>query len=236
MADFVTTALGTSEVAHAIKAPLITIEKALSLLREPSTGPLTDTQQKFLSIADRNLRLVTTVMADFLDLARIDAGNMKLLRRQGAVDTTADRVAQEAQAPAATKNVAVAFKKPNSALPTVAFDPSRLAQAIAQVVNHALSVTPEGRSVTIAVRARASWVDVAVTADGVTLPPDVIAQMFERHIPADGKADVASLGLGLPLAKGLIELHQGRIAAASDGASATWTLSLPVEKGAAPTA
>ena len=234
MADFLTTALGTSEVAHALKAPLITMEKALSLLREPGTGPLTDTQRKFLAIAERNLGLVSSVLGDFLDLARLDTGNLRLLRKPGAVDGVARQIVQETQISAAAKHLTITLAPvaDGAALPPAAFDPSRLAQAVAHVMTYAVAAAPANGVITVETRARAPWVEIVITASGVILSPEALEHLFERHIPSDGKADAAGFGLGLPLAKGLIELHQGRIAATSDHAGTTWVLSLPVERSA----
>lgn len=229
MADFVTTALGTSEVAHALKAPLITIEKSLSLLREPGTGPLNDTQQKFLTIAERNLQLVTKVLGDFLDTARLDAGTLRLLRKPGPVDDAVRRVVDEAQPAAGAKNIALTYRTSGS-LP-VAFDPARLPQAIAHLLEQVVTLTPASGRITVEVKPRDPWMDIVIINTGTALFPEDLAHLFERHVPSGGKADAHGFGLGLPLAKGLIELHQGRLAVAHDtGVGTTWTVSLPVDR------
>ncbi|MBI4226904.1 MAG: response regulator [Candidatus Omnitrophica bacterium] len=232
MADFVTAALGTSEVAHALKAPLITTEKALSLLREPGTGPLNDTQKKFLAIAERNLQLVTKVLGDFLDTARLDAGTMRLLRTPGSVDETVRRVVDEARAAAAAKGLALTYRAVDGT-PPAAFDPVRLGQAIAHLLDHALGTTPPAGSITVEVKPRDPWVEILIVHTGAGLYPEELDQLFERRLPADGKADAHSFGLGLSLAKGIIELHQGRLTVTSQaGVGTTWTVWLPIERGA----
>ncbi len=231
MADFLTTALGTSEVAHALKAPLITMEKALSLLRDPSTGALTDTQQKFLTIAERNLQLVTRALGEFLDSAKLDAGTMRLIRKPGPVETLVQQIADETRAAATAKGVTLTVQ-PATGIPPAAFDPARMAQAVALLIQHAVATTPSGGTVTLAVAAREAWVDLRITHPWPEFRAEDADRLFERRLPTSAKADAGGLALGLPLAKGIIELHQGRVAVAGGGGTATWTLSLPVDRGA----
>lgn len=230
MADFLTTALGTSEVAHALKAPLITMEKALSLLRDPSTGALTETQQKFLTIAERNLQLVIRALGEFLDSAKLDAGTMRLIRKPAPVEALAQQIADETRAAASAKGVTLAVQ-PAAGIPPAAFDPARMAQAVALLVQHAVAMTPSGGTVTLAVAARGAWVDLRITHPWPELRAEEADHLFDRRLPTSAKADAGGLALGLPLAKGLIELHQGRVTVAGAGGTATWTLSLPVDRG-----
>lgn len=233
MADFLTTALGTSEVAHALKAPLITMAKALELLRDPSSGALTDTQRKFLTIAERNLELVTHLLGDFLDLAKLDAGTMRLLRKPGAVDTIVRQVVEEAQPAAAAKGVPLIGRIADG-LPPAAFDPARLAQALAALLRRALALTPATGTVTVEVKPHDPWVEILIITTGAGLPPDTVAHLFDRRLPTADSASVKEMDFGAALAKGIVELHQGRLSVVSDGGvGATWTVSLPVEHGAA---
>lgn len=113
----------------------------------------------------------------------------------------------------------------------VEVDPDRIAQVLTNLLGNALTYTPAGGRVDVALRRRGSVADVAVTDSGVGLAPDDLELVFDRFYRVDGNTRSAGgSGIGLTIAHGIAHAHHGEVEAASPGrgAGSTFTLTLPL--------
>lgn len=216
-------------VSHELRAPLAAIQGWLQLL-DSGLVPPAELRGALLRIS-RNTRLQERLVSDLLDVSRIAAGKLEVVRTpvdlMKAVRIAVDSCTSVAQ----QRGIAVALEIPDSRL-FVLGDEQRLVQAIANLVGNGIKFTRTGGSVAVRAQRVQERAVVSVSDTGIGIAPDLLGRLFEPFWQADGtKArEHGGLGLGLAIAKYLVDEHAGTIEAASDGpgSGSTFTISLPV--------
>jgi signal transduction histidine kinase len=213
-------------VSHELRTPLTSIISFAELLLDTEEVDVVN-QRRFTEIISNNAHRLLVVVGDLLLLGRAEAGNLRL--QPGIVEIPAmiDEVvaALEPAADAAGITLSVTSGKG----PTVEGDAARLDQVLDNLVSNAVKFTPAGGEVTVA----STFVDrcwhVTVTDTGMGIPRAEQDTIFERFQRATNAATTPGTGLGLAVAKTLVELHGGSIALDSiEGSGTTVTLRLPV--------
>ncbi|UJR83478.1 ATP-binding protein [Sandaracinus amylolyticus] len=204
-----------STLSHELRTPLNAIVGWSHLLR---TGALQGTQmQRALEAIDRNAKVQKRLIDDLLDFSRMVSG--KLGVNDGVVDlaelvtSAVDSIRPAAEA----KRLQLSTRL--EARPLVSGDPDRLHQVIANLLSNATKFTgPRGR-VEVVVRASEDHAELEVRDDGVGIDPTLLPHVFERYRQADGSTTRrhGGLGLGLAIARAIVEMHGGRIEAWSEG-------------------
>jgi K+-sensing histidine kinase KdpD len=212
-------------VTHDIRTPLTSIKASATLLLEDrdeteSSAKLNDEEQyAILEVIEHSANRLDRFVEGIVDLARIDAGDISLHRNWGAVEDIID--AALAQAVPLTKkhdiNVVVAEE-----LPVIRVDARTVTEVIYALVDNASKYAPAGTTITISAR-RAADVAVAISVEdeGPGIPRNVRDLAFEKFYRADNSTDRSSrtgIGMGLAIAKGIVEAHRGHIWI-EDGAS-----------------
>jgi signal transduction histidine kinase len=167
----------------------------------------------------RQIGHMVRLLDDLLDVARISTGRIVLQRRRGDLAEVV-RTAVETARPLLDKmghRLTVTLPEPPVALDG---DPTRLAQVFANLLNNAAKYTDSGGQVRISAAREGGQAVVRVADDGIGIPADRLAGVFEMFHQVEGTAERShkGLGVGLAVVKGLVELHGGRVEAASDGA------------------
>jgi two-component system CheB/CheR fusion protein len=221
-------------LGHELRNPLAPIRTGLDLLNRlaPSGADTTEIR----AMMGRQLGHLVRLIDDLLDLSRIERGKFEL--RKATVDLR-DAVAQGVEAARPTvvaRGHRMTLECPAGAVHAVA-DLTRIAQVVANLVDNAAKYTPEhGR---IAVRLAHAGGEAAITVEdnGAGIAPNMLASVFEIFTQAGerGNGNSGGLGIGLSIAKGLVEMHGGRIAAASAGIGkgSTFTVLLPLAEATA---
>lgn len=224
-----------ADVSHELRTPLATIQGNLDLLRR---GAASDPSMLRESMDAMNAEVarMSRLVRDLLMLAESDAG-APLQLRPVELDTLLLEVYREAVL-IANNRVKVRLGHEDQAV--IQGDPDRLKQLLLNLVNNAIAYTPEGGSVTLSLHRRPDgWVRVAVTDTGVGIAPDDLPHIFDRFWRHD-KARSRKLGgsgLGLSIAKSIVEAHGGRIAVESEpGKGSTFEVLLPLNRLARPAA
>jgi two-component system CheB/CheR fusion protein len=177
---------------------------------------------------------------DLLDVTRITRGKIRLQRERLDLNDVAQRTAEDNRTLFAKSDVRLEVL-PAPAEVWVDGDRTRLAQAIANLLQNAAKFTPHGGKTTISVEADAARGQAIVTVrdTGAGIQPEMLPRLFHAFTQADSTLDRSKggLGLGLALVKGLVELHGGSVSAASGGPGkgAAFTISLPLDVTAART-
>lgn len=209
-------------VSHDLRDPLQSIAAGAATLRlEPQT---VDASESIDSIALASTQMGRLIQ-DLLDISLIEAGRMPIEREPVSLhELTAE--AQRLLAPqirAKTARLATRFA---SDLPHVAIDRHRILQVLLNLLGNALKFGPPGVEVTIGAEAQAAAVRVWVQDSGVGISPAQLERVFDRFWRADHGAGA---GLGLAVARGIVEAHGGRIGVTSQlGAGSTFSFTLPV--------
>jgi two-component system CheB/CheR fusion protein len=206
-----------ANVSHELRTPLSAILLWAKMLRASGAAPPEQRQEGLETIA-RAAESQRELIEDLLDTSRIVSGKLRLDVR--AVDLpTLVREAVEIARPAATaKRVELAVDV-HAEDDGVRADPDRLRQVLWNLLNNAVKFTPAGGRVDISTRRTGDEVEVIVTDTGRGIAADQLPHVFERFWQAESAArqTKGGLGLGLPIAKQLVELHGGTIEVHSDG-------------------
>ena len=218
-----------ANLSHELRTPLNAILGWAAIL---AAGPDdADDLRDGLDAIQRNARAQTRIIEDLLDMSRIIGGKVRLDVRPtdlpAAVREATDTVRPAADAKGVTVDVSL-----DPAIGPIAADPDRLQQVLWNLLSNAIKFTPRHGRVGVAVRHLRSHLEVSVTDTGQGIPAAFLPYVFDRFRQVDGSTTRrhGGLGLGLAIAKQLVELHGGSIRADSPGVGqgATFTVTLPV--------
>lgn len=224
-----------SSVSHELRTPLTAIRMAVDNLLDGVTGEITPILQRYLTRIKNNTDRLVRLITDLLDLSRIEAGRIELHRTAVPVAEIMQEVAESLRPMAVQKGVELAVVPVGSPLLVFA-DRDKLQQILINLVENAVKFTSSGGRVTVAAR-RVDWsngqivdpsrpidqltnrpidsgpVEIAVADTGQGIPPEELGAIFEKfhQVRRDGQGKAQGTGLGLPIAKSLIELHGGQI-------------------------
>jgi signal transduction histidine kinase len=213
-----------SRLSHELRTPLTAIRGYASSLMQPDVTWDRDSQQRFLDrIAAESARLGRLV-DDLLDFSAIESGIMRLQR-----DWCDMRLVIEAAIaclpPEHAKEVTLTC---DLSLPVVWADHDRMEQVFVNLLNNAFGHNPPGTRVQVTAEAGPAEVVVSVLDDGPGLPPELAAAPFE---PARRPRTSTGAGLGLSIAKGIVQAHGGQLALVAQPTGTCFSVSLPVEAG-----
>ncbi len=216
-------------VSHELRTPLTPI---LSWVRLLAGGALDDSaSRRALASIERNARSQAQLIDDLLDVSRIMAGKVRLDIQQLELPSIIDAAIDSTRPAADAKQIRVqAIVDPRAGL--VAGDPERLQQVLWNLMSNAIKFTPRGGHVQVQLQRVNSHVEVSVGDSGQGIAAEFLPHVFERFRQADASSKRAhgGLGLGLAIVRNIVELHGGRVRAASAGTDkgATFTVELPL--------
>jgi signal transduction histidine kinase/DNA-binding response OmpR family regulator len=205
-------------LAHELRNPLVPIRNAVEVLRRAGLADPVVVQTR--DMIDRQVTHMARLVDDLLDVSRLSRG--KILLRKEVLDLreSVGAAAEDYRGTLEAGGRTLEVRLPDGPL-VVQGDPTRLSQALGNVLHNALKFTNAGDRVTVELVAASGdgAAVVRVRDTGIGMEPDMLARIFDAFSQAENSLDRSQggLGLGLTLVKGLIELHGGKVAAASDG-------------------
>jgi signal transduction histidine kinase/CheY-like chemotaxis protein len=204
-------------LSHELRSPLNAILAWTHLLRRGRIDG--DRMEHALNVIERNARLQARLIEDLLDVSRIASGKLHVELEHVDLRQLIRSLAESARAAFEAKQVELAVELGTVPLPVHA-DPERLQQVLGNLLSNALKFTPTGGRVIVTARGAGPDVEVAVQDTGIGMTPEVLARVFERFHQADSSIGRrhGGLGLGLAIARHIVEVHGGTIAAESGGA------------------
>ena len=217
-----------ADVSHELRTPLTAIKGSMEGLMDGVLPATDETYQQIHSEADRLNRLVD----DLQELSRVEARAYELESQPVDVSSLVRSVTKRLTPQAETKGVSLSLEIAPD-LPRVLADEDRAVQVLTNLTGNALQYTPEGGGVTItAKRINNDEVQIAVRDTGIGIPPEHLAHIFDRFYRADksrSRQAGGGSGIGLTIARALVEAHRGRIWAEStgEGRGSTFTFTLP---------
>jgi PAS domain S-box-containing protein len=218
-----------ASVSHELRTPLVAIEKSISLLLNKEAGPISKTQEEFLSIAERNLKRLSQLINDLLDLSKLEAGRMRLEKKPSSIEKIIEECIQTFLTWANAKSIKIEKKiQPN--LPLVNIDPIRINQVLTNLIGNAIKFTPKNGRITVEAIFGSEEIRVSVADTGIGIPKEALDKIFDKFYQVHERThtDISGTGLGLSIAKEIVQLHGGKIWAESEkGKGAKFTFTLP---------
>jgi signal transduction histidine kinase len=188
-------------------------------------------------VIGRNARLQAQLIEDILDVSRIIAGKLDIERLPVAVAPLLDTAVAGIAPLAEAKHITLAQHVAPD-LPAIEADPKRLYQVLNNVLSNAIKFTPEGGSVTLTCEVDGNELHIRVRDSGIGIDQEFMPSVFERFRQADSRStrNHGGLGLGLAIARHLVEQHGGQIQAFSEGRDKGTTVSIRVPSTTKPSA
>ena len=216
-------------LSHELRTPLNAILGWVQMLLA-GTLPA-DRARQAIDIIGRNAKAQAQLIEDILDISRIITGKLEIESQIISVPHLLDGVVGVALPAARAKQITITKQVPDG-LPVIDGDPKRLHQVLSSVVSNAIQFTPDRGDVEIRVAAAADdAIEITVRDSGAGIPADFLPHVFDRFRQADSRATRrhGGLGLGLAIARHVLEQHKGEISAHSDGPGrgTTMTIRLP---------
>jgi PAS domain S-box-containing protein len=220
-------------VSHELRTPLTAIKGFIELVLDGDAGPVADTQREFLEVAARNADRLGSVINDILDVSRIESQGLEIRLEPTDLAAVLEDVASTFRLMAHSKGLALRHEVAD--VPKVLGDAPRLVQVFSNLLSNAIKYTPSGE-IGITAGITDNRVDVVVHDTGIGLTPEEQSQLFTKFFRGRHPVvtDSGGTGLGLVIAKAIIEKHQGTIDVDSrPGEGTRFRVTLPVASAAA---
>jgi signal transduction histidine kinase len=199
-----------SIVSHELRAPLAAVENYLQVMIGGFTGELTPKQERMLERSLVRIHDLSGLISNLLDLARM---------RPEEIQTSLVRFNPQEVGYRSVEDTSVAAKEKNIEIKVIAPDefremvgaPERLRQVLTNLLNNAIKFSPEGSTITLRTWETENDLWIEVSDEGIGIPPEDQANIFDDFFRARNVGDITGSGLGLSIAKKIVDAHQGRI-------------------------
>jgi PAS domain S-box-containing protein len=216
-------------LSHELRSPLSPVLNALNILRQMKTNDPIIEQAG--NIIDRQVGVMVRLVDDLLDIARITKGKLRLSKEQVELRVVVNRAAETVRPFMDARRHEFSVSLPTNPV-WVEADPARMEQVVVNLLNNAAKYTETGGLVRMTVCREAEEAAIRVWDNGIGIAPDLLPQIFELFTQVDGSLgrSYGGLGIGLALARNLVEMHEGRLQAFSAGLGkgCEFTIKLPI--------
>ncbi|NLE46292.1 MAG: PAS domain-containing protein [Chloroflexi bacterium] len=221
-----------SVAAHELRSPLTSISGYVEMLLDADFGPLTESQRERLSIVQGSARRLLTTTEALLDLTRIEAGRVQLMLQPTDLSTLVERVIAEFEPQLKAKAQRLTVRAITD-LPPALCDAARVVQIVSNLLSNASRYSPPGGSITVSLTPanEDGFLQVSVEDMGAGVRPEDRDMVFRRFFRSEGarRSEADGAGLGLYIARSLVELHGGQIWFDSEvGEGSTFHVTFPV--------
>lgn len=220
-----------SIVSHELRTPLTSIKNSLDILSNGRCGEVTPASDKFLSMAMRNVQRLSGIINDLLDLSKIEAGKMDFKFAPTNINTVIGYVKSTLSEVAKTKGLNLITEEGEN-LPEINADSQRLEQVLTNLVSNAIKFTPENKTIKISSKLvnsseikindifkpeiknlTGNYIQVCVEDEGIGIDEKDLLHAFDKFAQIENSLSrkAGGTGLGLPIAKQLLEAHKGAI-------------------------
>jgi PAS domain S-box-containing protein len=217
-------------VSHELRTPLGSIVGWARLLRGGALDA--ETTSRALDSIERNATAQTRLVEDLIDVSQILADKLSVVVVEADLGAVVKAAVDTARPAATIKGIALELGIDGA--PTIAGDPQRLEQAIGNLISNAIKFTPEAGRVSVALATDGGEAVLTVRDSGHGIEPGFLPYVFDRFRQADTSITRrhGGLGLGLAIARHIVELHGGALVASSDGPErgSTFTIRLPLDQ------
>jgi signal transduction histidine kinase len=219
-----------ANVSHELRTPLNAIIGSTDNVLDRIAGELNEKQARYLARVQTNAEHLNLLIEDLLDLSVIESGKMDIKGKNVSLASLVIEVAESLRPVAEKKSVDLEIGSMDASL-TAWADRDRIVQVLNNLIGNAVKFTPPQGKVTVAAeRDGNGWVQVSVADTGPGIPPEEADKIFDEfyQIPQAVHPKIKGMGLGLTIAKKLLEMHGGKIWVQSEpGKGSTFFFVLP---------
>jgi signal transduction histidine kinase len=218
-----------SVVSHELRTPMTSIKGYVENLLDGLAGALTEKQSRSLERVKHNIDRLTRMINELLDLSKIEAGRMELNLAPVPLLELAEEIAESYHAAAREKSITL-LTSPHSALPMVQGDADKLSRILINLIHNAIKFTPHGGTIRIEGQLSGNAVELCVIDSGSGIPPHELDKVFDKFYWSESApVEARGAGLGLAIAKNLVELHGGTIRVESVlGTGSCFSFTIPI--------
>jgi signal transduction histidine kinase len=203
-----------ANVSHEFKNPLAAIQGALSIILDGLVGEMNTEQTEMITMAKNNIERLTRLVTDLLDLSKIESGKMEMRREEIDIAVLINEVISEYKHVMAEKKIIFEKDIPED-IETIWADRDKMKQVIINILGNAIKYTPERETVSIKLSSCENEVHFEVSDTGPGIAGGDLEKIFDKFERVTIEKQEGT-GLGLPIAKDIIELHKGRVRVESE--------------------
>ncbi len=225
-------------MSHELRTPLTAIIGYAEILFYEYFGSVNERQKQQLDIILQCSRHLLDLINDILDISKIESGKTELELSSVNISSLIDHTLVLLKETAARRKIRIsAHTPPELSTLLLSADERRVKQVLFNLLSNALKFTPEGGDITVHTFTREATLAISVTDNGIGIPPAELERIFDAFYQVKGRPSstkATGSGLGLSLARQIVELHGGRIWAESpgEGKGSTLTFTLPLSRPA----
>lgn len=207
-----------ANMSHELRTPLNSINGFSEVLFDETFGPLNDKQRKYVNNVLTSGKHLLALINQILDMAKVEAGKMKLAVSRLPARAVLDEIAMLVADLAGKKTIEMTIEIAED-LPDIEADELKVREILYNLLSNAVKFTPVGGKIGMQARARGAEIEVKVWDSGVGIAPENMERVFEGFFRVDTPYSrlTEGTGLGLPLARKMVELHGGVLSIESKG-------------------
>jgi NtrC-family two-component system sensor histidine kinase KinB len=216
--------------SHELRTPLTTLKMTLSMLKERASRYESHDRQ-LVTVAAGGVEQLAGLVDEFLDLTRIEAGQLRLHWARVSLDEVITRTV--AATTPSCEQAGLTLDVEHGEVPSIAADHARLAMVVSNLLSNAVKYTPEGGKIAIRTSATPETVEIVVLDSGPGVPVELRERVFERFFRIEREATPTGVGIGLYIAREVIEAHKGTLTCGDSVlGGARFVVTLPIEHAA----
>jgi K+-sensing histidine kinase KdpD len=218
-----------STVSHELRTPLATIKGYATMLLEYDRRLKRDEKREYLIAIDKAADRLAELIDHLLDTSRLEAGLLKLERMPTSISKLMREAVADARIREPKRRIELELER---GLPKLTIDAKRIRQVVDNLIDNAIKYSPEETKVMVGARRVGQEILVSVVDQGVGIPEEELPKVFDRMYRLEQRltGEMRGMGLGLAIARGLVEAHGGRIWAESEmGKGSAFYFTLPIE-------
>ena len=241
-----------SIVSHELRTPLTPINNSLEIVLSEQTGPISDDAKNFINMAKRNVTRLSGIIEDLLDLSRVQTGKLDFKYKITSLVPSLELIQKTFEQVAAEKNINITLNISDT-LKEVYADTHRIEQIISNLVTNALKFTPKDGSINISAQKisekdidknllikpicaiEGDYIKISVKDTGIGIKKEDVPKIFDKFSQIENSLtrNIGGVGLGLSIAKQLLDAHLGAITVESkenEGSDFSFYIPVPDER------
>ncbi len=201
-----------SVVSHELRSPLTSAREGINLVLDRMTGEVNKDQERFLNLSRNNVDRVLHLIDDLLDISKLEAGRIDMKRNLQDISGVIRRACEGLTASAEKKNITLGLNIPDDKI-DMWFDADQIERVLVNLIGNAIKFTQDSGIVNIRFEDLSRFVQISVIDNGPGIAEEDLNKIFDKFysVVKARSSGTKGTGLGLPIAKEIVELHRGRI-------------------------